>query len=453
MRIVLKTILFLLACAPPWAAGQGAIPPRPDVLDDPEWQKRFLGSYGFLPALEPKVTQEELVVLRDLVELMKADSGAAAEQLEARINENSSPALIFVLGNLYFQDGKVEKAKTYYLEAVEKHPDFRRAHKNLGMLYLQDQNFAGAIKHLGRAVELGSYDGRTSGLLGYSFLAEKDYLAAEECYRDAIQQEPDVGDWKLGLARVLIETKRYAEAVSILDKLLEAAPTDADMWTLQANAYVGLSQPQDAAVNIEAVRALGKASTESLFLLGDIYLNMKMPEPALEAYQEAMGNEGSGVGFSKALRSARLLYQTGAYDESERFIETVQNNYSSSSTRDQRLELLTLKAKVARAKGESAEAASLLEKIVEEDGTRGDALIELANYYRDQDDIERAMLLLERAENLEEFEFDALVKRAQILAGQRKYSDAAGLLRRALLLKDDPRVNDYLQRIERAARG
>lgn len=425
----------------------------PKVMDDPEWQKRFLGSYGFMPSLEPKVNQEEIVVLGDLIEIMKADPDAAAEQLKLKINDSSSAALIFILGNLYFQQGKLEEAQKYYLMAIEKHPSFLRAHKNIGLLYLQDQDFANAQKHLGRASELGEHDGRTNGLIGYAYLSTDNYLAAEEAYRDAIQQEPDVIDWQLGLARTLLATERYNEAVSLFDTLIKLQPDNSMLWMLQANAYLGQGKPMEAAINLEAVRSLGTAKRESLLLLGDIYLNMEMPEAALEVYESAIGNDKTSAGYPSAIRAARLLQQIGAAQESTELLEKVKTQYAGMLTTEQELTVLTLQAKNARSLGDEAQAITILKDIVKRDGTNGEALIELADFYSksaEAADLERAIYYIELAEAIEEFEYQALVKHAQMLANKRKYHDAIILLKRALSIKEEPRIERYLAQLERA---
>lgn len=425
----------------------------PSILDDPEWQKRFLGSYGFMPELEPKVNQEELIVLRDLIDLMKTDVAAASQQLSLSINENSSAAMVFILANLYFQQGELEQAEKYYTKAVAKHPSFLRAHKNLGLLYTQNQDFKKALQHLSRAVELGEHDGRNHGLMGYSYLATGDYLAAEESYRDAIQQEPNVVDWKMGLARALLETERYNEAVAIMDALIATNPDDAKYWLLQSNAYLGMGRPEDAAVDLEMVRALGAAKPESLLLLGNIYLNMQMPDAALEVYLEAIEGDERKSGYTAAYHAANLLLQTRSYEESQAIIAKIKSTYSEQLTNDQQLEVLTLEAKIARGQQDNERAVTILESIVQRDGTRGDALIELSDYYAAIGERERAMLLIERAENLEAFEYDALVKHAQLLTKEREYTKAAALLKRALILKEDARVQRFLEQVERAAKS
>jgi tetratricopeptide (TPR) repeat protein len=89
---------------------------------------------------------------------------------------------------------------------------------------------------------------------------------------------------------------------------------------------------------------------------------------------------------------------------------------------------------------------------VDRDGTRGDALIELAKYHQSLGNTEKALLLVQRAENLAAFEYSALLEHAQFLVSARDYAQAAQLLRKALAMKSEPRVEGFLARVEQAAR-
>ena len=422
------------------------------IVRDPEWQKSFLGSYGFLSGAEPDIKPSELEILREVIDLMQVNPRAAAAMLEQQTGENSSAALDFILANLRFQNGDTAKAAESYERALEKFPDFRRAHKNLGLLMVQMNVYDGAIQQLTRAIELGDRDGRSYGLLGYSFLNRDNPLSAEQAYRTAVLQQPDSKDWQLGLARSLLAQEKYKEAAALFSAFLEKHPEDVSVWKLQANAYLGLEQPMAAAVNLEAVRMLGGADSSTLVLLGDIYMNEGITELAKEAYLEVIRSDEKAVRFGTAYRAAELLYRSKAYGESGELIRSIDRRYAQGLDANQQLELMTLKAKLARARGDSKEAASLLERIVNQDGTRGDALLELARFHRDQGNDQKAFLLLERARNLEAFEYEALVEEAQFRVASKEYEKAATLLRRALQIRSEPRLERFLARVEQATR-
>ena len=419
------------------------------VFDDPTWQKHFLGSYGFLSGAEPEITADERLILPEVLELMESNPEAAVTLLEQRVGEGSSAALDFLLANLHFQNDAQEPAIRSYRAALEKFPDFRRAHKNLGLLYVQRGDFQKALEHLTRAVELGDRDGRNYGLIGHSYINLENDLAAEIAYRNAVLQQPDVKDWKLGLARALLALEHYKDAIALFDGLIAADPEDATAWMLQANAYIGAEQPLAAAVNLEAVHMMGKAQASSLVLLGDIYMNEGMPELAKVAYLEVIEQDKGATEFRTAYRAADLLIRTRSFDAASEILRSIDGRYAKL-TNDEQLDVLTLKAKVARGKGRDAEAAQLLESIAKRDGTRGDALLELAAYHQGQGSLERALLFVERAQKLDGYEYPALLRQAQLLVTGKDYAKAATVLRRALQIKSEPRVERFLANVERA---
>ncbi len=446
-------LVALLLAAIAWPASAQAKPwSGASIVRDPEWQKSFLGSYGFLSGAEPDILPSELEILKEVIELMKTNPRTAATVLAARSGPNSSAALDFVLANLRFQNGQTTEAVESYERALKKFPDFRRAHKNLGLLMVQLNEFDGAVEHLTRAIELGERDGRAYGLLGYCYVNLENFLAAETAYRNAILQQPEARDWQLGLARTLNAQERYREAAALFDGFLLKHPEDASAWKLQANAYLGLDRPLDAAVNLETVRMLGAADAATLKLLGDIYMNAGIADLAKEAYLAVVDADAEGRQFEAGLRAAELLYRAQAAAQAGEMAGRVRERYGKSLSTDDDLQLTTLEAKIARARGDEKKAARLLESIVERDGTRGEALLELARYHRDQGNDQRALLLLERAQQLQGFEYEALVERAQFMVTERRYAEAAPLLRRALELKREPRLERFLARVEEAAR-
>jgi tetratricopeptide (TPR) repeat protein len=446
---ILCAVLVLALGAPGLASAQHRPWTGTSVFEDAEWRKHFLGSYGFLSGVEPEVSAEERLMLPEVLQLLEADPQAARALLEERVAGGSSAALDFLLANLHFQNGETESASRLYVSALEKFPDFRRAHKNLGLLYIQSSDFPRALEHLTRAVELGDRDGRNYGLIGHGYINLENYLAAEIAYRNAVLQQPNVRDWKLGLARSLLALERYEDAVGLFDTLLREDPEDATAWMLQANAYIGSEKPLAAAVNIEAVRMLGQAQSSSLVLLGDIYMNERMPKLAKSAYLEVIEKDEAGTEFRTAQRAADLLIRARSHDAAQEILRKIEARYAGL-TNDEQLDVLTLKARVARGQGREAEAAKLLDSIARRDGTRGDALLELAAYHQGGGDHDRALLYVERAERLEEYEYPALLRHAQILVARRDYPGAVKVLRRALQIKSEPRVERFLASVERA---
>ncbi|MFL2909609.1 MAG: tetratricopeptide repeat protein [Limisphaerales bacterium] len=182
------------------------------------------------------------------------------------------------------------KAVIQYRAAIDKFPDFQRAHTNLGVVLIQLGQNSDALAALLRALELGAEDGNIYGLIGYCHLIDENYISAETAYRKALLFSPDKTDWKLGLAQCQLQQYKYGECVALCEELIQKNPNNKDYWLYQANAFLGLAESSKAAVNYEVVKRMGKADALVLNQLGDFYINNGVYKTAFEAYRDALKN-------------------------------------------------------------------------------------------------------------------------------------------------------------------
>jgi tetratricopeptide (TPR) repeat protein len=424
-----------------------------ELWNSPEFQKRFAESYVAETEIEPTVTERERDRMLKVLELISSDKMAeAAKMLEKETKDASSAVFDFTLANIYFQQEQLEQAALSYEKAVNKYPKFRRAWKNLGLIYVRSGNFDKAIAALTRVLEFGGCDAITFAQLGYAYLSTGNNLCAESAYRMAILLDPATLDWKVGLASSILKQERYAEAVSLFNQLLVDDPDRADLWLYQANAYIGLNQPLKAAINYELVGRMGKSSVKSLNKLGDIYVNEKLFETAVDSYIQALEKDPN-AGTEHAVRVAKVLIFHNALGETKRLIKKIESLNGNNLSETDRKDLLKLRAQIAVAEGSGEEQVKVLEEIVALDPLDGQALILLGQHHGRSDDFEKAVFYFERAENLEKFEADAKVRHAQLLVKQGKYAGAMPLLRRAQDIKPREDVQKYMEQVERFAKS
>ena len=149
-----KTIIFLIV-------GMEIIKASPLPID-PMWKsesfiKAYTASYGIDSRIEPNLDAEEKKVLVSVAEKMgnKDRVGAIALISQSPLTEKS-PALLFNLASLQFENGKIQTAISNFLKAIEFQPNFRDAHRNLAIAYVQENNFEKAEPSLRKSIELGS---------------------------------------------------------------------------------------------------------------------------------------------------------------------------------------------------------------------------------------------------------------------------------------------------------
>lgn len=436
------------------ARAQSEAEQRLSLWTDPAFQKRFVQSFIAQSEVEPSVTSNELPQLEEVRELFFAERfDRALEVLRKGNSEAASAIYDFYIGNIHFQREEYVEAEQAYLTAVEKYPKFLRAWKNLGLIQVRQDDFASGVNSLTHVLQLGGNDADIYGLLGFAYANLGDHLSAESAFRMAALLDPANMDWKMSLARSFFDQKRYAEAASLCGYLIEGDPSRAELWLLQANAYIGMGKPMDAAENLELVERMGRSTPEGLFNLGDIYINQELFDLGVQAYVRALEGSGGDGSPARAVRAARHLAMSGALEETRTLMESVRDNLGDRLTQEDRKDLLKLEVRMAVAEGSGEAEAGALERIIELDPLDGEAILLLGKHHERKGDYEQAAFLYQRAGMIEEFTAPAKVDEARLLVRQQRYDEALPLLREAQVLRPRDNVQAFLEDVERAAKG
>lgn len=103
---------------------------------------------------------------------------------------------------LGFIESKTDKkaAIADYTKAVSIQGNFAPLRRDLGMLELQEQNYAEAAKHLSKAIELGVNDAPLYNFLGISYSHTNRLSQAVESYKQALKLDPQLAEAHLNLA-------------------------------------------------------------------------------------------------------------------------------------------------------------------------------------------------------------------------------------------------------------
>jgi tetratricopeptide (TPR) repeat protein len=468
----LSAILLIALSATPLAA-EKIIPPG-NLFRDPEFVLEFVGSYGFHSEVEPEISAPEARVLVKIREHFEEGRfGEAETELVRYIKEvenpsdpekkpgEISPAMVFVLGNLYFSADRPEEARRAFLEAIRRFPSFRRAHVNLGYLYVSREEFDKARRHFQEAIRLGEGSPRVFGLLGYGYLLKNQPLAAENAYRRAYLLDPDSKDWQLGLAQSLLQQEKLAEATAMLGTLIERYPEDPQLWLQQTRALLGQERKIEAAVNLEILRMKGLAETEQLNLLGNIYMDREEPQLALFAYLAAI-DRAESLDIGTALKSALILNDYGFPDKAEEFTRQIRMRAGDNLSPEDRTELELAEVKIARSAGDLDRVGRLLESLVAREPANGEVLLELGRHYdtlakraedeeREREHLAEAKTRLQVAAGMDEVVYGANLTLGQIHVRERQYQQAVLRLERAYEAKPSENLESYLDKVRRAA--
>ncbi len=426
------------------------VPLRPDYWSDPEFIKKF--TYGYTPntTTEPSITSEEKELFDTLIPLIRSDVNSAITMLRTVILPESSPALDFTLGNLYFETGDFQGAIRQYLTSINKLPNFERAYSLLGKVHVRLGEMDKAVPYLVKTIELGGADSDIYGLLGYCYLNQEKVSSSLSAYEQALLYDPNNNDWKLGKAQALLILQKWEESIGIFEELITRYPDKAEYWLLQANAYLGLRNTTQSAANYEILRRMKKARPDSLFQLGDIYMNDGLPDLAYPVYVEGLKADPK-QNVRRPMMVAHILTDRGEWEDASLYISSIRNTFNGRLGDKEELDLLTLDSRIALATGDNERASIALKAIIARNPLAGDALLLLAGFQSNTNEIEEAILNYEAARKIEKFKRRALLEQAQMHVRLAEYDKAVPLLQEALEIEPEDRIQKYMEAVEHAA--
>lgn len=411
---------------------------------DEAFLKSFNGSYRIEARIEPNVSTEERGLLVEIQNLMADDKRAAAlEKLKSSALTKTSPALTFNLANLYFETGDIKNAITSYEAALKDYPSFRRAHRNLALAYVRENDLEKALTHLTEAIKLGDAEGSTYGLLGYCRLSREEFASALQAYRLAQVTEPDVAEWKAGIAQCLQHLDEKSEAIALLEEVIRQRPLESSYSILKANIHLELDELDDAVKALELPFRLKLLSADPTLLLADLHLRANRKSSAQTAIDAAFANKENPPSTSAILR----VIHNASSQEDWKLVKTLFEKTSSEKP-DRALSIA--KARYLIASNEDVAAGvALLRKLTEEDPTDGQALLTLAKHLAETKQPESAELLFERATADTTTAYEAFVELTRLHVSQSRYAEALTAIDNALALNPTESLRTYRQALQK----
>ena len=421
-------------------------------LDAPEWV--FNVSSAVLQGREPQLDPSENALGGELRELLNAgDYQGAIQVMEAARAEGQTfgAALNHILGQVYMSEQDYPRAEAAFLAAVEQMPDFARAHQRLGLIYLQNKDFAKAREHLSRAISLGIADAQVFGQLAYANLQDYSAWSAIQGYQLALLLEPGNAQWQQGLLFALVNARHFAAAQALVDEMLMADQDNRALWLQSANIALNNDDAKSALSRLEVALQLGESDPANQVVAAQLHLQHGSSRRAVELMQASLS---AGVEYYEPVSEAInwLIYQQ-QWQDAEQLVHAGLESWSNLSS-ERESTLLTHRGRIARARDDNEAAGRYLQSAVERNPANGEALLALAELESSQQQYVQAAMHYTRAEAIEEVTERALLGHAQVALDQRDYRQAVELLRRAYQLNPTRAdINQNIQTLERIIRN
>jgi len=441
---------FLLSCISLSAAEPLAL--SKDYWQDEAFLKSFNGSYRINARIEPSVTSEQRSLLVSIQPLMaEGKREDALAMLMGNELAKSSAAIAFNAGNIQFELGELESAEQSYLQALKLFPSFRRAHRNLGFVYVRQSSWDKALPALEESIRLGDHDAATFGQLAFGRMQAGQYASALQAFQLAQLTQPNAVDWKAGTAQCLEQLKRYEEALSLLDEVIEVRPTETSYYLLQASVYLAMNRPDEAITNLDLVRRLGKLDAENHLLLANLHLRSGSGHLARPVMMAALGMEQKAA-YGAVINLLEFASITRDWALARDFATATQKAYPDASDaklgqkREYLLAFIDIESEDHPERG-----AKVLEGIIKQDPLSASSLILLARYRAKEQRHQEAVMLLEQAVRVQGHEYSANLELAKVCVSTRRYDKAIDHLDKALKIQPSDELLTYREAIQNLA--
>src|ERR1039458_8626573 len=181
--------------------------------------------------------------------LFAAANGAIALQANDEITH--AVQQLYEQAKAAHQRGGNAAAIEKYQEIIKLAPHLVAAYNNLGMLYFNEHDYTRAAEILKRCLELNPAMNHASAMLGMSYFELGLSKKAEPLLRAELITNPTDDNVEMILALVLVDLKKYGEAASHLNSVLQRNPKNLEAWYWLRKTYLLMSD--DALTKIKDI--------------------------------------------------------------------------------------------------------------------------------------------------------------------------------------------------------
>lgn len=186
-------------------------------------------------------------------------------------------------------------------------PDARRAsHIARGQQYLADGKLEKARVEFANALQIAPEDAQARYLMGRVSERLGDPRAAAAMYQGAIDENPGDAQARAALARLYLFTSHPEKALTLIQPALALRPDDAQLLTVRAAARLRLKDPSGARSDAERAVRLAPADPDAIAALAGLYRETGEPQQALKLLQTALARTPDAVSLRQLLAGLYL---------------------------------------------------------------------------------------------------------------------------------------------------
>jgi tetratricopeptide (TPR) repeat protein len=213
------------------------------------------------------------------------------------------------LARLYRLRNEHDKAEQVLRTILKNDPENELSVEQLTQLLMDEGKSAEAVTLL-EGITAHSPSPVLLDLLGDAYTQAHDLAKAEQAYRQAQELDPSELSHQRGLGQTLLAEEKYAEALTVYQKISDLMPDDSDVYLRIAQIYRELHQLNKAEENLVKARQYAPGSLEVMYNEAMLYQAQGRYEDAIRVLSDAVtGIKSQSPVQPTRRRSLAILYQ------------------------------------------------------------------------------------------------------------------------------------------------
>jgi len=240
------------------------------------------------------------------------------------ISDNGYAPAYTHLGDLYLRQGRVQEAVRLLEEAVTIRPDYAPGLNRLALAYGRLGMSGEAVATIHDAIDLEPANAIHRTTLGLLQLEQGLVDGAEASCMRALELEPGMPEARFGLAEVARRRGNYVLALAEVDLALAADYVDPLNERRLIEFREVVAQEQDSVGHLRALVAAGRATSEDMTALAEVYAGRG------EWARAAMLQGWASDTPDRLERLAYLLFRTGRFRDAHDLYEEMAGDGATS---------------------------------------------------------------------------------------------------------------------------
>ena len=282
----------------------------------------------------------------------------------------SNTATRFNLIRAYLAAGRKAEGLKMANELSAQNKDDVQLHSTLGVLLASAKQYRAAQFELEKANALQPETFEILYNLGQTYLRAGEYAKAEPVLNRALKLKPDSPEALYLLAQVYSEQTRAVDALDLLVRAHKLAPENSDIIFLLARVSMAQNYYEDAIPLLESGLKVAPQRADLHAALGESYFMSGKAEKAIDEFKKLIELDPSARSYAFMGLSYRHL---GRFDEARKYFqEGLKLDPHNASC-------LFNMGFIEERQGNHAAAEALFQKVLQQNPDFSEALLELAN--------------------------------------------------------------------------